>query len=100
MTSSFNPFNVGAALAICASLAFIGLEIRAQKPSLTRYNFSVVLPHDAPGTDEDGTVILPSPYEHGPAAPNLHRSAPRDDDEDDDDGTPLEEPGANNPIST
>ena len=99
MTSGFKPFNVGAALAICASLAFIGLEIHAQKPSVTRYNFSVVLPHDAPGTNDD-TAVLPSPHGHGSAAPNPHRGVPRDEDDDDDDGVPLDPPGANNPIPT
>jgi len=99
MTSGFNPLSAGAALAICASLAFVGYEIQAQKPNVTRYDFSVVLPHNAPDGDEDGAVILPSPRGHEPAAPGFRRGAPRDQDEDDDDDrVPLEAPGANDPI--
>jgi len=98
MTSGSNPFGVGAALAICASLAFVGLEVRAQKPSVTRYDFSVVLPHDVPDTDEEGAVIAPRPRAPGQEGPGFRDSSPSDQDDDDDDGPPLRPPGANDPI--
>lgn len=46
-------FNAVAAMGICASLAMLGWEVRAERPSETRYNFSVVVPPPDAGDDDD-----------------------------------------------
>jgi hypothetical protein len=73
-------FNAVAAMGICASLAMLGWQVRAERPSETRYNFSVVIP--PPDTDSDDDADAP-PSAHDRQGRD-HASRPgdsRDDDE-------------------
>ena len=99
MTPNFGPFNALAAVAICAALAMLGSEINAQRPSVIRYEYSIVLPD--PQGDDDADAP-PSQDDHQRGSRHWHRSDPHDDDGDDDDhdGHPIREhdPDAAIPI--
>jgi hypothetical protein len=73
-------FNAVAAMGICASLAMLGWEVQAGRPTETRYNFSVVVPPSDTG-DEDDTDAPPSANDRQGGGHDLHRGDPRDDDE-------------------
>ena len=84
-------FNAVAAMGICASLAMLGWEVQAQKPSEVRYNFSVVIP--PPDTDDDDDMDAP------PGAKDRQDGNrggdPRDDDRA---GHPIGRPDPSAPI--
>jgi len=70
-------FNAVAALGICASLAMLGWEVRAERPSETRYNFSVVMPPPSDSDDGDDADAPPGANDRQGA----HPGGPSDDDE-------------------
>lgn len=80
-------FNAIAAMGICASLAMLGWEVDAQKPSVTRYDFSVVVP--PADSDEDDADTPPSHNHHG-STNRGHND--QDDDDGDGDGHPIRHP--------
>ena len=49
-------FNAVAAMGICASLAMLGWQVQAERPSEIRYNFSVVVPPSDADTDDDAAA--------------------------------------------
>jgi hypothetical protein len=86
-------FNAVAAMGICASLAMLGWEVDAQKPSVTRYDFSVVVP---PADSDEDDADTPPSQSH-----NHHGSTNRDQDDDDNgdgDGHPIRHPAPNAAI--
>jgi len=85
-------FNAVAAMGICASLAMLGWEVQAERPTETRYSFSVVMP---PPSDSDDSDDADAP----PSANDRHsddRSHPGDDDERN--GHPITRPDPNAAI--
>jgi hypothetical protein len=88
-------FNAVAAMGICASLAMLGWEVQAQRPSETRYNFSVVVP--PPDTDDDGDRDAPPrANDRQDGDHDLRSGDPRDDD--DKVGHPIGQPDPNATI--
>jgi hypothetical protein len=74
-------FNAVVALGICASLAMLGWQVQAKRPSETRYNFSVVVPPS--DTDDDSDADTP------PDATDRQggdRNSRQDDQRDDESG--------------
>jgi hypothetical protein len=94
MTRSFSPLNALAAAGICAALAMLGTEIDAQRPSVIRYEYSIVLPDPAAANDADS----PSSQDDRPRGPHHGR---RGDSHDDDGGDqPFGEPEPDDTIPT
>jgi hypothetical protein len=79
-------FNAVAAMGICASLAMLGWQVREQRPSETRYNFSVVVPPPAAGDDDDADAP-PSANDRQDGSHNSHSG-----------GRPIADPDPSDPI--
>jgi hypothetical protein len=73
-------FNAVAAMGICASLAMLGWQVQAERPSETRYNFSVVVPSPDADSDDDADAP-PSANDRESGDHAAHPREPRDDDE-------------------
>lgn len=88
-------FNAVAAMGICASLAMLGWQVQTERPSETRYNFSVVVP---PPSDADSDEDADTP----PSANDRHdrNSRPGELDDDEKAGHPIgqSDPDAAIPI--
>jgi len=86
-------FNAVAAMGICTSLAMLGWEVRDERPSETRYNFSVVVP--PPGTgDDDDADSPPSANDRQDGDHSLRPGDPHDDRA----GQPIGRPDPNAAI--
>ena len=84
-------FNAVAAMGICASLAMLGWEVQAQRPSETRYNFSVVVPP----ADTDGDDDMDTPPNAHDRRDGDHNGHPGDPSDDDRAGRPIGHPDPN-----
>jgi hypothetical protein len=89
-------FNAVAAMGICASLAMLGWQVQAGRPSETRYNFSVVVPPSNTDSNDDADAP-PSASDRHDRDPN---SRPGDSDDDERAGHPIRraDPDAAIPI--
>ena len=83
-------FNTVAAMGICASLAMLGWEVQAQRPSETHYSFSVVVP--PPETDDSDDMDSP------PSANDRQDGDHHDPRDDDGAGHPIGRPDPNAAI--
>lgn len=92
-------FNAVAAMGICASLAMLGWELQTDRPNVTRYNFSVVMPPPS-DSDEDDTDAPPA--HHDFQGQDQHSGDQDDDNGDNDDhsGHPIGHNDPDAPIPT
>jgi hypothetical protein len=92
MAPNFVVLNTLAAMGICASLAMLGREIDAQRPSVIRYEYSIVLPDPPADSDADS-----GPSQNDPDQEPHHwrHGDPRDGDND---GRPVGSPETDDAI--
>jgi hypothetical protein len=88
-------FNAVAAMGICASLAMLGWQLQAERPSETRYNFSVVVPPSDKDSDDDADMP-PSANDRQGGSHNSRSGDQSDDDERA--GHPIGQPDSNAAI--